>query len=162
MHAHFLSLLNVIVTIKPHHLPNHFLQDYLTTTSAAQEKLALNQDPVLKLSDLISKKTALERDLYYLVRKPIPQWYKEKLKKMMDAMKNNGTKTEGEKVTNDDTVVEGEETKKGEEGKTKKGEEGETKKEEKKEEEEPKKEEREKSDEIPVKTEGDESKKEEL
>ena len=55
--------------------------------------MAKNVDPVLKLETLQSKKTALERDLYYLVRKPIPQWYKDKLSKMMEALKNS-TKTE--------------------------------------------------------------------
>lgn len=65
---------------------------WLEATTSEQAELATNVDPLLKIADLGSKQRALERDLYYLIRKPIPQWYRDKITKMMEAMKNS-TKT---------------------------------------------------------------------
>ena len=69
-----------------------YFQDWLEKTGKEQDALEKNKNPVLKVEEMKTKRTALERDLYYLVRKPIPQWYKDKLNKMMEAMKNS-TKT---------------------------------------------------------------------
>ena len=72
-----------------------------------------------------ARRISLERDLYYLIRKPIPQWYKDKIAEMAKNMTANATKEEkidvkteeGEKkeekkeetkVTDDDLVVEDE------------------------------------------------------
>ncbi|KAL5270438.1 hypothetical protein ACHWQZ_G001228 [Mnemiopsis leidyi] len=69
-------------------------RDWLDKTAKEQEGLAKNVDPVLKLEAMQTKNKALERELYYLVRKPIPQWYKDKLNKMMEALKNSTVKAE--------------------------------------------------------------------
>ena len=69
-----------------------------------------------------TRRISLERDLYYLIRKPVPQWYKDKLVEMAKNKTANATKEEvkteekkeeegGEKkeekttVTDDDLVV---------------------------------------------------------
>lgn len=89
-------------------------KEWLGKTAKEQAALAKNVDPVLKLETIQTKKTALERDLYYLVRKPIPQWYKDKLTKMMEALKNSTKAEEAKKST---TTEEGKKEEKTEEGK---------------------------------------------
>lgn len=84
---------------------------WLEATISEQAMLATNVDPLLKIADMKSKQKALERDLYYLIRKPIPQWYRDKITKMMEDMKNATktaskasdakTKTDGDSGTTD-------------------------------------------------------------
>ena len=85
----------------------------MSTTIKEQSVLPSNVNPVLKLSDLESKRTTLERELYYLIRKPVPQWYKDKIKKLQDeflkaaanstSTTTNSTITDGDKTTEKDS-----------------------------------------------------------
>ena len=81
-----------------------FPQDWLKTARFSQDALAAHTDPVLKVATMTEKKAALERELYYLVKKPIPQWYRDKVAKMMELLKKqpaNSTNTDKSNTTAD-------------------------------------------------------------
>jgi len=97
-------------------------KDWVTSTQTKQSSLPANTTPVVKVEEMKTRRISLERDLYYLIRKPVPQWYKDKLVEMAKNKTANATKEEvkteekkeeegGEKkeekttVTDDDLVV---------------------------------------------------------